>query len=201
MCDQIDWTLCNDITVCAIGDIYGGHTPKKLHSFKSWGGHWEKIVTSNSKIVGLPLCVTQPLISPEWHRHISICVTRFGSNLYKKMYTQDMWETKNGDTSWLQDSKVFSSKDCACQNTFSWRREREKIGNEFAVKLDSLRQREFAKRRGPHNPPFWIGTKHSVYKCCSHARLEEPYAWLPLLWYSHCFCSQFTILLGFESCG
>ena len=153
-------------------EVYGGHTPTKLHSFKSWGGHWEKIVTSNSKIVGLPLCVTQPLISPEWHRHISICVTRFGSNLYKKMYTQDVWETKKGDTSWLQDSKVFSSKDCACQNTFSWRRERQKkIGNEFAVKLDSLRQREFAKKRGPYNHPIWIGTKHSVHKCCTHARL------------------------------
>ena len=88
------------------------------------------------------------------------------------MYTQDVWETKKGDTSWLQDSKVFSSKDCACQNTFSWRRERQKkIGNEFAVKLDSLRQREFAKKRGPYNNPIWIGTKHSVHKCCNHARL------------------------------
>ena len=36
--------------------------------------------------------------------------------------------------------------------TLSLQEERKK-GNEFAVKLDSLRQRESAKR-GPHNPPM-----------------------------------------------
>ena len=174
VCDEIDWTLCNDITVCAIGDIYGGHTPKKLHSFKSWGGHWEKIVTSNSKIVGLPLCVTQPLISPEWHRHISICVTRFGSNLYKKCTHRICGKQKTEIQVGYKIARFFPPK-IVHAKTLSLEEEREKkIGNEFAVKLDSLRQREFAKRRGPHNPPFWIGTKHSVYKCSSHARLEEP---------------------------